>query len=78
MGLRSHSTGTDPRAEYDRRLAAWRERIAALDRVNFIISNIRLAIAGAGAVLLWMAFVRASISPRGRSARGCCRSARWR
>jgi hypothetical protein len=54
---------TDPRAEYDRRLAAWRERIAALDRVNFILSNIRLAIAGAGAVLLWMAFVRASIAP---------------
>ena len=53
----------DPRAEYDRRLAAWRERIAALDRINFIISNIRLAIALAGAVLLWLAFVRASISP---------------
>jgi len=54
---------SDPRAEYDRRLAAWRERIAALDRINFVISNIRLAIAGAGAVLLWMAFVRASIPP---------------
>jgi hypothetical protein len=54
---------TDPRAEYDRRLAARRERIAALDRINFILSNIRLAIAGAGAVLLWMAFVRASIAP---------------
>jgi hypothetical protein len=53
---------TDPRAEYERRLTAWRERIAALDRINFIISNIRLAIAGAGAILLWMAFVRASIS----------------
>ena len=54
---------TDPRAEYDRRLAAWRDRIVTLDRINFIISNIRLAIAAAGAVLLWMAFVRASISP---------------
>ena len=53
---------TDPRAEYERRLAAWRERIAALDRINFIISNIRLAIAGSGAILLWMASVRASIS----------------
>ena len=53
----------EPRAEYGRRLAAWRERIAALDRVNFIISNIRLAIAAAGAVTLWMAFVRASIAP---------------
>ena len=54
---------TDPRAEYERRLAARRERIAALDRINVILSNIRLAIAGAGAVLLWMAFVRASIAP---------------
>jgi len=54
---------TDPRAEYDRRLSLWRGRIAALDRINFTISNIRLAIALAGAVLLWMAFVRWSISP---------------
>ena len=53
----------DPRAEYERRLAAWRGRIAALDRINFIISNTRLAIALIGAVLLWLAFVRASISP---------------
>jgi len=54
---------SDPRAEDERRLAAWRERIAALDRINFILSNIRLAIALAGAVLLWMAFVRWSIAP---------------
>jgi hypothetical protein len=53
----------DPRADYERRLAAWRERIAGLDRINFIISNTRLAIALIGAVLLWLAFVRASISP---------------
>ncbi len=52
----------DPRAEYDRRLADRRARIAALDRINFIISNIRLGIAGVGAALLWMAAVRASIS----------------
>ncbi len=54
---------SDPRAEYDRRLAGRRARSAALDRINFIISNIRLAIALAGAVLLWLAFVRFSISP---------------
>jgi hypothetical protein len=54
---------TDPRAEYDRRLARWREEIATLDRVNFRISNARLVAAVAGAVLLWMAFVRATISP---------------
>ncbi|MGH9143651.1 MAG: MutS-related protein, partial [Vicinamibacterales bacterium] len=50
-------------AEYERRLASWRARIAALDRVNVTISNIRLVIALAGAVLLWLAFIRASISP---------------
>jgi hypothetical protein len=54
---------TDPRAEYESRLAIRRERIAALDRINFTISNIRLAVALIGAVVLWMAFVRMSISP---------------
>ena len=54
---------TNPRAEYDRRLAAWRERIAALDRINFIISNVRLAVALIDAVLLWLAFIRSTISP---------------
>ena len=53
----------DPRAEYERRLAHWRERIAALDRVNLRISHGRLVLGIAGAVLLWLAFVRASISP---------------
>ena len=36
--------------------------MTALDRINVIISNIRLTLAIAGAVLLWMAFIRASIS----------------
>jgi hypothetical protein len=54
---------TAPRAEYQRRLDLWRQRIAELDRINFIISNVRLVIALIGAVLLWMAFVRFSISP---------------
>ncbi len=53
---------SDPRAEYDSRLADRRARSAALDRVNFILSNIRLAIAAAGAVTLWMAAVRGSMS----------------
>jgi hypothetical protein len=59
----SRRPATDPRGEYEGRLGAWRERIAALDGINFIISNTRLAIALVGAVLLWLAFVRASISP---------------
>ena len=54
---------TGPHEEYERRLAARRERIAVLDRVNLIISNIRLVLAVGGGVLSWMAFVRASISP---------------
>ena len=54
---------TDPRAEYERRLAHWRERIAKLDRVNLHISHGRLVLGVTGAILLWMAFVRASISP---------------
>jgi MutS-like protein len=54
---------TDPRAEYERRLANWRERIAKLDRVNLHISYGRLVLGVTGAILLWMAFVRASISP---------------
>ena len=54
---------TEPRAEYERRLGDRRERIAVLDRINLLISNGRLALAAVGAVLLWMAFGRASISP---------------
>ena len=68
---------TDPRAEYESRLAVRRERIAALDRVNFIISNVRLAIALAGAVLLWMAFVRGVDLPGVAARRRGCRSAPW-
>ena len=54
---------TDPRAEYERRLAHWRERIATLDRVNLHISHGRLVLGLAGAVLLWLAFVSFAISP---------------
>lgn len=54
---------TDPRAEYDRRLAFWRERIARLDRLHLVISNFRLAVAGCVAVAMWLAFVRATLGP---------------
>ena len=57
---------TDPRspgAEYTARLAARRGRIAALDRTHLLISNSRLALACAGAILLWLAFVSAVLSP---------------
>jgi hypothetical protein len=52
-----------PRAEYARRLADWRARIAILDRRHHLYSNARLILAVLGAVLLWQAFVRARISP---------------
>jgi hypothetical protein len=58
-----HGADRDPGAEYDRRLIVWRARIAALDRLHLVVSNARLLLACAGAVLLWTAFVRAAVSP---------------
>jgi MutS-like protein len=53
----------DPRAEYERRLAHWRARIAELDRRHLFLSNTRLALAGIGAILAWQTIVRARIAP---------------
>src|SRR5262245_52183916 len=53
----------DPRAEYERRIAHWEAAIASGARRHLLISNLRLATAGVGAVLAWTAFVRAAISP---------------
>ncbi len=52
-----------PQAEYARRLADRRQQIAVLERRHLHLSNLRLLVAGIGAVLLWFAFVRASVSP---------------
>ncbi len=54
---------TDPRAEYERRLDSWRGRIAAHERTHLLIANGRLVAAAAAAILMWLAFVRGSISP---------------
>ena len=54
---------SSPRAEYERRLALWRARIAVFERRHFALSNARLAAAGAIALLSWLAFVRAALSP---------------
>jgi len=54
---------SDPRDEYDRRLAAWRARITGLDAAHLRISNLRLATAAAAAVACWLAFGRGAISP---------------
>jgi MutS-like protein len=53
----------DPRGDYGRRLAGWRLRIAEFEKRHFIVSNVRLIIGLGGAVLLWLAFVSARISP---------------
>ena len=53
----------DSRAEYHRRLDAWKGRIAELDREHFLVSNLRLLLAVGGAASLWYAFVRGAISP---------------
>ena len=53
----------NPRAEYERRLLDWRAKIALLDRRHLLVSNARLVVAVAGAILLWQAYIRARISP---------------
>jgi hypothetical protein len=69
---RSHGEGgqasaptlmTDPRTEYEDRLRRWRNRIAALDRRHLLMSNTRLAVAAAIAILCWLAFISDTISP---------------
>jgi hypothetical protein len=55
-------TFSTPRAEYERRLAAWRERIAALDRTHLMMSNGRLLIAGLFALSFWFTVVHSRIS----------------
>ena len=51
-----------PEAAYQQRRLFWRGRIEELDRAHVIISNCRLIVAAAFAVLLWMAVVRGTAS----------------
>jgi hypothetical protein len=53
----------DPRSEYSRRLDFWNAAIARADRAHLHLSNARLAVAGATAVLAWQAFVSHRVSP---------------
>jgi hypothetical protein len=55
-------TPSAPEAAYQQRLLFWRGRIEELDRAHVIISNGRLIVAAAFAVLLWMAAVRGTAS----------------
>ena len=63
------SAALDPRAEYDRRIARWSEAIAQGDRRHLLISNLRLAIALAAAVVFWLAFVTRPFPVAGSSCR---------
>jgi len=54
---------TPPREEYERRIARWNDRIALGDRQHLTISNLRLAVAGLAAFVLWLAVVRWTWSP---------------
>jgi hypothetical protein len=53
----------DPRAEYERRQDAWRGAIQSHERAHLRISNARLAVAGAGALVLWLSLARGALSP---------------
>ena len=56
-------TFSTPRAEYERRLTAWRDRLAALDRRHLMLSNGRLLLAALLALALWFTFVLPALSP---------------
>ena len=53
----------DARSEYPRRIAIWSEAIARGERIHNLVSNLRLAAAGTGAAVAWLAFVRDAVSP---------------
>ena len=49
--------------EYARRLGLWAARIEDLDRTHFVLSNLRLLLAGVFVALAWLAFARSVLSP---------------
>ncbi|HEV3138906.1 MAG TPA: hypothetical protein VGY57_00250 [Vicinamibacterales bacterium] len=54
---------TDPRAAYDARLAIRRQRVAAVGRTHLRLANLRLIVAAAIVLLLWLAYGPAAASP---------------
>ena len=53
----------NPRTEYERRIAQLNERLASGERRHLLISNLRLAIFAAAALIAWLAFARGALSP---------------
>ncbi len=52
-----------PREEYERRIARWTGVVRSGERTHLRISNLRLTVAGAAAVIAWLAFGRQLVSP---------------
>jgi hypothetical protein len=52
-----------PRAEYEQRIARWDGIVQRDERTHLRVSNSRLAVAAAGAVVAWLAFGRQFLSP---------------
>jgi hypothetical protein len=52
-----------PREEYERRIARWTEAVRAGEHAHLRISNLRLAVAGAAAVIAWLTFAQQFLSP---------------
>lgn len=53
----------DPRPTYDERRAFWNAAIAEGDRRHLLVSNLRLLVVGLFALVVWLAFGRAALSP---------------
>jgi hypothetical protein len=53
----------NPREEYERRIAKWTDIVRDGERTHLFISNLRLVAAAAAAVIAWLAFGRALVSP---------------
>jgi len=56
-------SGTDPRAEYERRLAARQAEMLRHGRRDLMLSNLRLTIGIVAALLAWLAFFKQALAP---------------
>ena len=59
----NRGSAVDPRPEYDRRIARLATAIAEGERRHLWLSNLRLVVFGAAALLAWLAFARGALSP---------------
>jgi hypothetical protein len=52
-----------PRDEYEHRIARWSDEVARGERAHLRLASLRLAVAGAGILLAWLAFGRGVVAP---------------